>query len=156
DMIAPDPKDHHVVFGGRVEKLDTRTEQTRDVDPTLAYPALHYRAAWTLPLAFSKKDNKVLYFANQMLFRTSDGGNHWEAISPDLTRADPGVPANLDPPTAADDDHPGKQRGVIYTIAPSPLSAAALWLGTDDGLVWRTDDSGAHWKNVTPKAVTAW
>jgi len=156
DMIAPDPKDHHVVFGGRVEKLDTRTEQVRQVDPTLAYPALHYRAAWTLPLAFSKKDNKVLYFANQMLFRTSDGGNHWEAISPDLTRADPGVPANLDPPTAADDDHPGKQRGVIYTIAPSPLSAAALWLGTDDGLVWRTDDSGAHWKNVTPKAVTAW
>lgn len=156
DMIAPDPKDPQIVFGGRVEKLDTRTQETREVDPTLAYPALHYRAAWTLPLAFSKKDNKVLYFANQMLFRTADGGDHWAAISPDLTRPDPGIPSNLDAPTAADDDHPGTERGVIYTIAPSPISADVLWVGTDDGLVWRTDDSGAHWRNVTPKALTAW
>ncbi len=82
DMIAPDPKDPHIVYGGRVEKLDTRTQQTRDVDPTLAYPALHFRGAWTLPLTFSKRDTKTLYFANQRLFRTSDGGEHWAADQP--------------------------------------------------------------------------
>jgi photosystem II stability/assembly factor-like uncharacterized protein len=156
DMIAPDPKDPQIVYGGRVEKLDTRTQQTRDVDPTLAYPALHSRGAWTLPLTFSKRDTKVLYFANQQLFRTSDGGDHWAAISPDLTRPDAGIPPNLDAPTAADDDHISKRRGVIYTIAPSPLSASLLWVGTDDGLVWRTADAGAHWQQVTPKALTPW
>ncbi|HET6807105.1 MAG TPA: hypothetical protein VFH59_16850 [Frateuria sp.] len=156
DMIAPDPDDPDIVYGGRVDKLDTRTEQTRSVDPTLAYPAAHYRAAWTLPLAFSKRDHKVLYFANQRLFRTDDGGDHWAPISPDLTREDAGVPANLDAPTAADDNHVDKRRGVIYTIAPSPLDAKALWVGTDDGLVWRTDDEGAHWQPVTPRALTPW
>jgi photosystem II stability/assembly factor-like uncharacterized protein len=155
-MIAPDPDDPDIVYGGTVEKLDLRSGQTRDVDPTLAYPAAHYRSAWTLPLAFSRSGKKVLYFANQRLFSTSDGGEHWTPISPDLTRPEPGSPANLDPPTAADDDHVTQRRGVIYTIAPSALAAGALWVGTDDGLVWRTDDAGAHWRNVTPKALTAW
>jgi len=156
DMIAPDPNDPDIVYGGRVDKLDRRTNQVRDVDPTLAYPAAHYRAAWTLPLAFSKKNRKVLYFANQRLFRTADGGSHWTPISPDLTRADAGVPPNLDAPTAADDDHVDKRRGVIYTIAPSPLNASVLWVGTDDGLVWKTPDNGAHWIQVTPPQVTPW
>ncbi|MEO8779194.1 MAG: hypothetical protein ABI389_11065 [Rhodanobacter sp.] len=155
-MIAPDPDDHDIVYGDKVDKLDVRTNQTRNVDPTLAYPAAHYRGAWTLPLTFSKRGAKTLYFANQRLFRTTDGGDHWAPISPDLTREDAGTPANLDAPTAADDNDVGKRRGVIYTIAPSPLSASALWVGTDDGLVWRTDDSGTHWRQVTPKALTAW
>jgi photosystem II stability/assembly factor-like uncharacterized protein len=155
-MIAPDPDDHDIVYGGTVDKFDSRTGQTRSVDPTLAYPAAHYRGAWTLPLTFSKRDTKVLYFANQQLFRTADGGDHWKPISPDLTREDAGIPASLDPTTAADDNHVSKQRGVIYTIAPSPLSAQALWVGTDDGLVWRSSDDGANWKQVTPKELTPW
>jgi len=155
-MIAPDPDDPDIVYGGTVDKLDLRSGQTRDVDPTLAYPAAHYRSAWTLPLAFSRSGQKVLYFANQRLFSTADGGEHWTPISPDLTRPDPGIPPNLDAATATDDDHVTHRRGVIYTIAPSPLAAGALWVGTDDGLVWRTDDAGAHWRNVTPKALTAW
>ena len=156
DMIAPDPDDPDVVYGGRVEKLDLRTKQTREVDPTLAYPAAEWRKAWTLPLAFSRQGPRVLYFANQRLFRTADGGQHWTAISPDLTRDDSATPPNLDPATAADDDHLTTHRGVIYTIAPSPLSASELWLGTDDGLVWRTTDAGANWTNVTPPQLTAW
>jgi photosystem II stability/assembly factor-like uncharacterized protein len=155
-MIAPDPDDHDIVYGDKVDKLDVRTNQTRNVDPTLAYPAAHYRDAWTLPLTFSKRGTKTLYFANQRLFRTTDGGDHWTPISPDLTREDAGTPANLDPVTAADDNHVGKRRGVIYSIAPSPLSADTLWVGTDDGLVWRTDDSGAHWRQVTPTTLTPW
>ncbi|HEY3778754.1 MAG TPA: hypothetical protein VGL35_11915 [Rhizomicrobium sp.] len=156
DMIAPDPDNPDIVYGGRVEKLDLRTKQTRDVDPTLTYPAAEWRKAWTLPLAFSKTGPRTLYFANQRLFRTTDGGQHWAAISPDLTRDDSAVPSNLDPATAADDVHLSSHRGVIYTIAPSPLSASLLWIGTDDGLVWRTSDAGAHWTNVTPRALTAW
>lgn len=155
-MIAPDPDDHDIVYGDKVDKLDTRTNQTRNIDPTLAYPAAHYRGAWTLPLTFSKRGTRTLYFANQRLFRTSDGGDHWAPISPDLTREDAGTPATLDPTTAADDNHVSKRRGVIYTIAPSPLSAHALWVGTDDGLVWRTDDDGTHWRQVTPNALTPW
>jgi hypothetical protein len=155
-MIAPDPNDPDIIYGEKVQKLDLKSGQTREVDPTLAYPAAEYRSAWTLPLVFSKRDKKTLYFANQRLFRTSDGGNHWAAMSPDLTREDAGVPSNLDATTAVDDDHLSKRRGVIYTIAPSPLRAGVLWIGTDDGLVWRTDDNGAHWAQVTPPALLPW
>jgi photosystem II stability/assembly factor-like uncharacterized protein len=156
DMIAPDPDDPDIVYGGRVERLDLSTQQTRSVDPTLAYPQLHYHAAWTLPLAFSRRGPRMLYFANQMLFRTADGGKHWTRASPDLTRQDAGVPPNLDPTTAADDDHVGGSRGVIYTIATSPLNARTLWVGTDDGLLWRTDDGGARWREITPHELTPW
>ncbi|MGH6877581.1 MAG: WD40/YVTN/BNR-like repeat-containing protein, partial [Rhizomicrobium sp.] len=155
-MIAPDPDDPDIVYGGRVEKLDLRTKQTREIDPTLAYPAAEWRKAWTLPLAFSRQGPRVLYFANQRLFRTADGGQHWAAASPDLTRDDSTIPPNLDPSTAADDDHLTKYRGVIYTIAPSPLDASLLWVGTDDGLVWRSNDGGAHWTNITPPLFTPW
>src|SRR6185295_3928056 len=135
DNIAPDPLDPDVLFGGRVDRLDLRTGQTRSVHPTLAYPD-RYRGEWTLPLVFSRRDPHVLYFSHQRLFRTADGGEHWTAISPDLTREDPGTPPNLDPVTAADTDEPGPRRGVIYSIAPSRLAEGDLWVGTDDGLIW--------------------
>jgi len=155
DMIAPDPDDPDTVFGGRVDKLDLRTGQTHSVDPTLPSPDL-YRHTWTLPLVFSKREPKRLYFGNQKIFRTSDGGAHWDAISPDLTREDPGVPANVDAVTATNHQRQGPRRGVVYTIAPSPLEANLLWAGTDDGLVWKSNDDGAHWDNVTPPELTAW
>lgn len=154
DNIAPDPDDPDVIYGGRVEKLDLRTGQTRNIDPTLAFPD-RYRRTWTLPLVFGKRDH-ALYFGNQRIFRTSDGGQHWEPISSDLTRPDPGVPANLDASAAADDNHLGARRGVVYSIGPSPRDARLIWAGTDDGLVWRTQDGGGHWSNVTPPGLTAW
>ncbi len=155
DNIAPDPKDHDIIYGGRVEKLNTRTQQTRNIDPTLAYPG-HDRRTWTLPLVFSHRDPSVLYFANQKLYRTADGGEHWDVISPDLTRENPGVPSNLDPVTAALTPGSGTRHGVIYTIAPSRLVAHDVWVGTDDGQIWRTKDEGAHWTNLTPAGLTAW
>ena len=155
DMIAPDPKDPEVIYGGRVEKLDLRTQQTQTVDPTLVYREVD-RATWTLPLAFSRRDPRVLYFARERLFRTDDGGQHWTAISPDLSREDPGVPATLDPATAADKPRAGRRHGVIYSIAPSRLADRDLWAGTDDGKVWRTRDEGEHWTDVTPAALTSW
>ena len=152
--IAPDPNDPDTVYGGRVDKLDLKSGQVRKVDPTLAWPD-DYRRTWTLPLTFGK-DGKALYFANQRLFATHNGGDHWTPISPDLTRSDPGVPATLDAATAADTEGRGPRKGVIYAIGPSPLSDKDIWAGTDDGLVWRTRDGGATWRNVTPAGLTAW
>ncbi|HXA19262.1 MAG TPA: hypothetical protein VN380_19890 [Thermoanaerobaculia bacterium] len=159
DNIAPDPKDPAILYGSRVERLDTRTHQTQSIDPTLAYPG-NDRRTWTLPLIFSPRDPRVLYFANQRLFRTEDGGQHWTVISPDLTRENPPVPPNLDPVTAADKAQPGPRQGVIYAIAPSRMIDHDIWAGTDDGQIWRTHneggDEGGHWENVTPAALTAW
>jgi photosystem II stability/assembly factor-like uncharacterized protein len=97
----------------------------------------------------------VLYFGSQVLFRTADGGNSWQVISPDLTREDPGVPANLDAATAADGPA-NRRRGVIYTIGPSYVRAGEIWAGTDDGLIQLTQDEGKSWKDVTPTENTAW
>ena len=163
DNIAPDPDDPDTVYGGRVDKLDLRSHQMRSLDPTLAWPG-DERATWTLPLAWGKPDGcatcRTLYFADQQVFATSNGGQHWRPVSPDLTRPDPGAPATLDAPTAADvpKDKPGagKRRGVVYALGPSPLAAGLLWAGTDDGLVWRTADAGAHWTDVTPPGLGAW
>jgi photosystem II stability/assembly factor-like uncharacterized protein len=153
--IAPDPLDPDTVYGGTVDKLDQKTQQTADVDPTLAYPDI-YRSVWTMPLTFSPKDPRALYFGNQHLFRTRDGGKHWELLSPDLTRKTLTVPANLDAPTAADSAMVGSRRGVIYAIAPGRFKADDIWAGTDDGLIWRTHDAGKHWADVTPPALTPW
>jgi photosystem II stability/assembly factor-like uncharacterized protein len=155
DNVAPDPDDPDLLFGGRVEKLDQRTGQTQLIDPTIAFPDL-YRGEWTLPLVFSKTGRRALYFGNQRIFRTYDRGAHWEPISPDLSRESPTVPRTLDPTTAADDDHGDSRRGVVYAIGTSMLDANVLWAGTDDGLVWTTADGGAHWRNVTPKAMESW
>lgn len=155
DNIAPDPNDHDIIYGGRVEKLDRRTHQTRSIDPMLATMEQD-RRTWTLPLVFSYRDPKVLYFANQKMYRTDDGGGHWSVISPDLTREDPGTPPNLDPATAALNPQPGTRRGVIYAIAPSRVADDHIWAGTDDGQIWRTTDEGLHWTNVTPPSLTGW
>ena len=155
--IAPDPNDPNILWGGAAGRFDLTTLQERDLDPTLGYPG-EYRSTWTLPLAFSPRDSKALYFSHQFLFKTTDGGAHWEKISPDLTREDPGVPGNLDPSTAKDTPVtvPGPRHGVIYAIAPSPLRDGDIWCGTDDGLIWRTRDDGKHWDNVTPRGLSPW
>jgi photosystem II stability/assembly factor-like uncharacterized protein len=155
DNVAPDPHDPQLVFGGRVDRLDLRTGQTRSVPPPLAYPGL-YRATWTLPLVFGGPSGRTLYFGNQRIFRTTDGGEHWQPISPDLSRENPAVPASLDAATAADHEGSGARRGVVYAIGPSPLDERLVWAGTDDGLVWRSRDGGAHWQDVTPAPLSAW
>jgi photosystem II stability/assembly factor-like uncharacterized protein len=154
DYVAPDPLNPEIIFGGSVVRQDFHNEEVQQIPPTLMHPG-EYRRTWTLPLVFSSIEPHVLYFSAQVLFRTADGGNSWEQISGDLSREEPGVPANLDPATAADIP-PGKRHGVIYTIAPSPLKAGEIWVGTDDGLIHVTKDEGANWKEVTPKELTSW
>jgi photosystem II stability/assembly factor-like uncharacterized protein len=154
DYVAPDPLNPEIIYGGSVARQDFHNEEVQQIPPTLMHPG-DYRRTWTLPLVFSEIDPHVLYFSAQVLFRTADGGSSWQKISPDLTREDPGVPANLDAATAADAPA-SKRRGVIYTIAPSPTRAGEIWVGTDDGLIQLTRDEGKTWNDVTPKELTPW
>jgi len=152
-MTAGDPAHPGMVFGG----LGTRYDLEQNIPlptavPTSPEPA---RTDWTQPLVFSKADRRALYYANQFLFRTTDGAQTWTQISPDLTRPDPGVPASLDPVSAEDTDRNGK-RGVIYAVGPSPVNAHMIWVGTDDGLIHLSIDDGKSWQNVTPPAINAW
>jgi photosystem II stability/assembly factor-like uncharacterized protein len=151
---AGDPLHPGIVFGGMGTRynLESNTPIRGTTIPRSPEPA---RTDWTQPLVFSKADPKSLYYANQFLFKTTDGARTWTRISPDLTCPDPGIPANLDDDAAAQTDRCGK-RGVIYTIAPSPLNAPLLWIGTDDGLIQLSPDDGKTWNNVTPAAITSW
>ena len=152
--IAPDPLHADVIFGGTVTRQDLGNGEIQMMPPTSAQSG-SFRRTWTLPLVFSPADPHVLYFGSQVLFRTADGGNSWQVISPDLTREDPGVPANLDPATA-NDAPANKRRGVIYTIAPSSVRPGVIWTGSDDGLVHLTPDEGKSWSDVTPAELTPW
>ena len=152
---APDPLHPHILFGGTVARCNVLTGETRNVSPERGGATGQFRHAWTQPLVFSAADPHALYYANQFLYKTVNGGESWTQISQDLTREDPGVPANLNEAAAADAPA-DKRRGVIYTIAPSPLRASMIWIGTDDGLIQLTNDDGKTWQNVTPPAVTSW
>jgi photosystem II stability/assembly factor-like uncharacterized protein len=151
---AGDPLNPGVVYGGDGQRwnLDANIPVEGTTSPKAPAPA---RSDWTQPLVFSKADPKSLYYANQFLFKTTDGAKTWSQISPDLTRAEDFIPPTLDATAAAWTDRNAK-RGVIYTIAPSPLRAPMLWIGTDDGYIQLTPDDGKTWQNVTPSAVTPW
>ena len=152
--VAPDPLHPNLIYGGKVTVFDRSTGQTRDVSPVVLRTG-QYRFNRTAPLIFSPVDPHVLYLGSNVVFSTRDGGNSWQIISPDLTRADPGVPETLGP-FVADDPAKGKHRGVIYSVAPSPKDANLIWAGTDDGLIQVTRDGGKKWENVTPAELTPW
>ncbi|MGH8169844.1 MAG: WD40/YVTN/BNR-like repeat-containing protein [Steroidobacteraceae bacterium] len=164
DYMLPDPDNPDVVFGsgmgGRVSRYDGSTGQVANVAPWpintyAARPTtVKYRYGWVTPMAFTPTQPHVLLLGAQVLFRSTDGGDHWQVISPDLTGK-----------TADDEDCTGKVAGeqavacgygVISAIAPSPKSAGLIWVGTDSGLVHLTRDGGQHWQNVTPPALKAW
>jgi len=151
---APDPLNPDILFGGTVTRCNVQTGKTDNVSPEVDLPT-PARHTWTVPLVFSPADPHALYFSDQYLFKTTDGGNHWTRISEDMTRENPGVPPNLDAATAADAP-PFQRRGVIYTIAPSSVRAPLLWIGTDDGYIHVTQDDGKTWTNVTPRELSGW
>jgi len=152
--VAPDPLNPNFIYGGKGTRFDTATGQTRDVSPVIIRTG-QYRFNRTAPLLFSPKDPHALYLGSSVVFKTIDGGKSWQIISPDLTREDPGAPGNLGG-LIAGDPAKGKHRGVVYSLAPSPVDADLLWAGTDDGLIWLTWDGGKKWQNVTPPEVTPW
>jgi len=158
DIVVPDPKDGNILYGGGARRCDQTFNTAASFGGQLPPPdpSDPNRRTWTLPEVFSQAD-EALYYSNQFVFRSRDRGRTWEKISPDLARLNPAVPATLDPLTAKDIDQPMTDRfGVVYSIGPSPLEAATVWVGTDDGLIYVTRDDGKHWTAVTPPEMTAW
>jgi photosystem II stability/assembly factor-like uncharacterized protein len=155
---APDPLHPDIVYGGRsVTRFDRATGTVSVVGP-LAGRAFGpgqspYRQVRTQPVVFSQADPRVLFFGNNVLWKTIDGGLSWQQISPDLTRTTWQIPASVGKYT---DTSLVQQRGVIYTIGPSPTDANVIWIGTDDGVIQRTSDGGLHWANVTPPQIGPW
>jgi photosystem II stability/assembly factor-like uncharacterized protein len=150
---APDPLHPGIVFGGKVTRYDERTGDVQNVGPVALRDGKD-RFDRTAPIVFSAADPHVLFFASQRLFKTLDGGRSWTAISDDLTRPVPGVPATLG--IFADEARLADHRGVIYAVGPSPLDVNVIWVGSDDGAIHMTKDGGAHWSDVTPPALTPW
>jgi photosystem II stability/assembly factor-like uncharacterized protein len=153
--VAPDPLDPDIIYGGgrsEVSRFHFSTGEVRNITPIpLRDPK--YRTNRTEPLMFSPIDPHTLYFAGNVLFKTTDAGNSWQPISGDLTRETPGTPPSVGTLVPKDAD---KKRGVIYALAPSFKNINTLWAGTDDGLIWRTTDGGRRWTDITPKELTPW
>ena len=155
--IAPDPLNPDIIYGAGtndVTKFDWVTDQVQKVSP-IPMPSPDYRVDRTQPLIFSPVDPHILYYGANVLFKTTNGGESWQTISPDLAREHDGVPASLGN-FAKGDPRAALQRGVIYSIGPSPRDVNLIWIGTDDGYIWVTRDGGKNWRNVTPPALTPW
>jgi len=151
---VPDPLNPDLVYGGKVTRYNRLTGQTTNVGPKPLRSG-DYRALRTAPLAFSPIDPHVLYFGANTVWKTRDGGNNWQQISPDLTRKTWQIPASVGKYSDSESAKP-EQRGVVYALAPSPIDVNRIWAGTDDGLIHLTTDGGAHWADVTPTQLTAW
>jgi photosystem II stability/assembly factor-like uncharacterized protein len=165
---APDPLDPDLVYGGKVTRYDRRTGQVSNVGPVEtgrgggrgrggppSRPT--YRTVRTQPVVFSTVDKHALFYGNNVLWKTLDGGINWKQISPDLTREKWDVPKNVG--TYASSVQ-ARERGaipaqVIYTVGPSYRDINRIWIGTDDGVIATTADGGLHWSNVTPPQLTA-
>ncbi|MGH9406708.1 MAG: WD40/YVTN/BNR-like repeat-containing protein [Terriglobia bacterium] len=155
--VAPDPIHPGIIYGAgtnEVSKYEVSTGQVQDVTP-IPLRSPKYRVDRTQPLIFSPVDPHILFYAANFVFKTIDGGESWQQISPDLARGHDGVPASLGD-LAAKDPNAATQRGVVYALAPSFRNVNTLWAGTDDGYVWITRDGGKRWTNVTPPSLAPW
>ena len=158
--IAPSPKDSEIVFagsyGGLITRLDHRTGQLRDVSPYPNNPmgagadVLKYRFQWNFPILFSPHDVNTLYTGGNVLFRSTNEGQTWEVISPDLTRDDKSKQGSSGGPITKDNTSV-EYYATIFTMMESPLQKGVIWTGSDDGLVQLTRDGWKTWTNVTPK-----
>jgi len=163
--IAPDPRDPEIVYagsyGGEITRYNHHSGEEMNITPWPVNPIgaaaadQKYRFQWTEPMVFSPHDPHVLYFAAQVLFKTSDEGMHWEIISPDLTRNDKSKQQAAGGPITK--DNTGVEVfDTIFSVVESPVQKDLIWAGSDDGLVHITTDGGKNWSNVTPKTMPEW
>ena len=164
-FVVADPDDPDIVYAGEylgyLSRYDERTGQSPHVgiypDNGSGHGAedLRHRFQWTAPIVISPHDSKQVYHASNYLQRTSDGGQTWEIISPDLTRNDKTKQKWAGGPITGDNT------GVefyctIFSVAESPLERGVIWTGSDDGLIYITRDDGKNWKDVTPFFAPKW
>ncbi len=163
--IAPYPPDPDIVYADDYQATITQYNRhigqaksiTEQPELSDAHGAanLEHRFQWTAPLIISPHDPNTLYHGGERLFKTTDGGVHWEAISPDLTRNDKSK-QHVSGGDITLDDSGTEYYDTIFTVAESPITKGLIWVGTDDGLVQLTRDEGKNWSNMTPKDLPEW
>ena len=163
--VAVDQADQNITFAGDywgiLARGDRRNGQQKNVqvwpDDSDGHEAadVKYRFNWTEPIVTSRHDPKKMYYAGNLVFASTDRGQHWFAISPDLTRNDKSKQARSGGPIT-DENISVEYYDVVFTLAESPRQAGLLWAGTDDGLVHLTRDDGKNWSNVTPNEMPEW
>ena len=158
--IAPDPQDIDIYYsgtnnGGYIDKFNRRLGTHREVNP---YPwfysgepssEIRERWQWTIPIIFSPIDPNTLYTSSQRLWKTTDGGKNWTALSGDLTRHDPSTLGPSGGPITHDMNGP-EVYATIFSVAPGKVDIDVIFVGSDDGLIHVTRDGGANWTNITP------
>src|SRR3989441_1242147 len=156
-IAAPDPRDPDVVFGSarrNVSRYDRRTGQTTPVGPDSAARGDKFgRNVRTMPLIWSPVRPDVLYYASNVVWRSTDHARTWTRISPDLARQTWAIPTSAGKYARGVTPAP---RGAITALSPSPRSLKVIWAGTDDGNIQTTVDGGATWRNVTPAVSKPW
>ncbi|MFL2601020.1 MAG: glycosyl hydrolase, partial [Flavobacteriaceae bacterium] len=161
-FATPDPKNPDIVWssasgsgslGGIVTRYNEKTKQYRQLEVWPEYAGgsyaslLKYRFQWTFPLLISPHDNKTVYVTSQHVHKTTNDGQTWEVISPDLTMNDKKMQGFSGGLTG--DNIAVEYANVIYAFEESPIKQGVFWAGTNDGLVHVSQDNGKTWKNVT-------
>ncbi|HVN43816.1 MAG TPA: hypothetical protein VMT66_01095 [Steroidobacteraceae bacterium] len=163
-FVLADPRDAYIVYGTNENLINRFNKHTMQMQVISVWPVdasghaakdLEHRFNWTSPLAMSPFDPDTLYYGMERLYKTSDDGHTWTAISGDLTRNDKSKQQASGGPITKDITSV-EYYDTIFAIAESPLSRGMIWVGTDDGLVQLTRDGGGSWSNVTPHDMPAW
>lgn len=159
--LAPDPNNNDIVYGGTFKgymmREDHSVDQTRSINVWPDNPAgsgvevMKYRFNWNFPVKFSIHDSKKLYAGSNFLHVTTNEGQSWQTISPDLTRGLPETIKSSGGPITQDNTG-AEFYSNIFAINESPLEEGVIWIGTDDGLIQISKDNGANWENITPPA----
>jgi photosystem II stability/assembly factor-like uncharacterized protein len=163
--VVADPLNSNFVYAGSYDGLltrfDTKTGSERNINAWPDNPmgsgveAMKYRFQWSFPLLFSPHNPKRLYAGANVLLATTDEGQHWTVMSPDLTRNDKSKQGPSGGPITKDNTAV-EYYDTIFTIDESPVKAGVIWVGSDDGLIHVTQDDGKSWQNVTPKEMPEW
>ena len=155
----PDPEDPSVIFaefqGGQLLRVDESTGAVKRISPASDSGEEKLRFNWNTPFVTSPNDAKTLYVGSQYLHRSTDRGETWEIISPDLTTDDPAKQRQQDSGGLTIDNTTAENHTTLYAIAESPKNADLIWVGTDDGNLQVTRDAGDSWSNVAPNAWQA-